>query len=185
MNPISWIRTNVARLTSLKDPPHTIALGVAIGMFFGLIPLWGLKTLLAIGVTRLLRGSIVAAAIAVTLHDIALPLVPLLLRWEYDVGYWLLSHPHALPPKLHMSHQNPINLVPLVDLFYHRSAVAARLVGCGGPRFHRHLFSHPRGGRTVAAQERFCPPAFEVSSLNELPATDSAPQNPAGANRDR
>ena len=108
MNPILWIRTSIGRLTSLKDPPHTIALGVAVGMFFGLIPLWGLKTLLAIGVARLLRGSIVAAAIAVTLHDIALPLVPLLLRWEYDVGYWLLSHPHALPPKLHMSHQNPM-----------------------------------------------------------------------------
>ena len=107
MNPFSWIRENVGRLVSLKDPPHTIAVGVAVGMFFGLIPLWGLKTLMALGVTRLLRGSIVAAAIAVTLHDVALPLVPLLLRWEYDVGFWLLSHPHSLPPKLHMSHQNP------------------------------------------------------------------------------
>ena len=107
MNPISWIRTNVGRLMSLKDQPHTIAVGMAIGMFFGLIPLWGVKTLLAIGVTRLLRGNIVAAAIAVTLHDIVLPVVPLLLRWEYDVGYWLLSHPHALPPRLHLSHQNP------------------------------------------------------------------------------
>jgi hypothetical protein len=58
-------------------------------------------------VTRLLRGNVVAAAIAATLHDVALPIVPLLLRWEYDIGYWLLSHPHALPPRLHLSHQNP------------------------------------------------------------------------------
>src|SRR5260221_3336903 len=50
---------------------------------------------------------IVTAVIAVTLHDVVLPVMPLLLRWEYDVGYWLLSHPHALPPRLHMSHQNP------------------------------------------------------------------------------
>jgi uncharacterized protein (DUF2062 family) len=107
MSPVSWIREEIGRLTSLKDPPHTIAMGVAVGMFFGLIPLWGVKTLLALGVARLLRGSIVAAAIAVSLHDIALPLLPLLLRWEYDAGYWLLSHPHALPPKLQMSHQNP------------------------------------------------------------------------------
>ncbi|HEY1477366.1 MAG TPA: DUF2062 domain-containing protein [Chthoniobacterales bacterium] len=107
MNPISWIRTNAGRLVRLKDPPHAIAIGVAVGMFFGLIPLWGLKTLLAMGVTRLLRGNVVAAAIAATLHDVALPIVPLLLRWEYDLGYWLLSHPHALPPRLHLSHQNP------------------------------------------------------------------------------
>jgi uncharacterized protein (DUF2062 family) len=107
MNPLSWIRENVTKLASLRDRPHAIAVGMAVGMFFGLIPLWGLKTLAALGVTRLLRGSIVAAAIAVTLHDIALPLLPLMLRWEYDVGYWLLSHPHALPPKLQMSHQNP------------------------------------------------------------------------------
>jgi uncharacterized protein len=103
----SWLREKAERLLSLKDPPHAIAVGMAVGMFFGLIPLWGLKTLLALAVTRLLRGSIVAAAIAVTLHDVVLPVVPLLLRWEYDVGYWLLSHPHALPPRLHMSHQNP------------------------------------------------------------------------------
>ena len=107
MTPVSWMRENLGRLTSLKDPPHTIAIGVAVGMFFGLIPLWGVKTLLALGVARLLRGSVVAAAIAVTLHDIALPLLPLLLRSEYDVGYWLLSHPHGLPPKLRMSHQSP------------------------------------------------------------------------------
>src|SRR3984893_10578692 len=99
----SWLREKVGRLLSLKDPPQAIA----VGMFFGLIPLWGLKTLLALAVTRLLRGSIVAAVIAVTLHDVILPVMPLLLRWEYDVGYWLLSHPHALPPRLHMSHQNP------------------------------------------------------------------------------
>src|SRR5258708_39639962 len=103
----SWLREKVGRLLSLKDPPQAIAVGMAVGMLFGLIPLWGLKTLLALAVTRLLRGSIVAAVIAVTLHDVVLPVMPLLLRWEYDVGYWLLSHPHALPPRLHMSHQNP------------------------------------------------------------------------------
>jgi uncharacterized protein (DUF2062 family) len=86
---------------------HVIAVSMAIGMFFGLIPLCGLKTLPAIGITRLLPGSIVGAAIGVTLHDIILPVVPLLLGWEYEVGYWLLSHPHELPPRLCLSHQSP------------------------------------------------------------------------------
>jgi uncharacterized protein (DUF2062 family) len=69
--------------------------------------LWGLKTLLALGVARLLRGNLVAAALTVTLHDLILPLWPLLLRWEYDLGYWLLSHPHELPPTLQLSHPHP------------------------------------------------------------------------------
>jgi uncharacterized protein len=107
MTPIDWLRTKSRELLQLKDKPHAIAIGTAVGIFFGFIPLWGLKTLLALGVVRLLRGNLVAAAISVTLHDVALPLMPLLLRWEYDVGYWLLSHPHELPSSLRVAHQNP------------------------------------------------------------------------------
>jgi uncharacterized protein (DUF2062 family) len=40
----------------------------------------GLKTLLAIGVAWLLHGNRLAAAVAVTLHDIVLPLT----RLSYD-----------------------------------------------------------------------------------------------------
>jgi uncharacterized protein (DUF2062 family) len=107
MKPIVWFREKYEQLLRVKDAPRAIALGAAAGIFFGFIPLWGLKTLLAIGVARLLRGSLVAAAIAVTLHDVILPLVPLLLRWEYDIGYWLLHHPHELPPHLHLHAHSP------------------------------------------------------------------------------
>jgi uncharacterized protein (DUF2062 family) len=107
MKPIVWFRDKYEQLLRVKDAPRAIALGAAVGVFFGFIPLWGLKTLLAIGVARLLRGSLVAAAIAVTLHDVILPLVPLLLRWEYDIGYWLLHHPHELPPHLHLHAHSP------------------------------------------------------------------------------
>ena len=71
------------------------------------VPLWGFKTLLALGISRLVRANLLATAIAATLHDVALPLMPLLLRWEYDIGYWLLSHPHELPPSLRLSHHSP------------------------------------------------------------------------------
>lgn len=102
----AWFADKVKRLLRVKDTPSAIATGAAAGVFFGFVPLWGLKTLLALGVTRLARGNLVAAAIAVTLHDALLPLMPLLLRWEYDVGYWLLNHPHELPPhlRLHAPH---------------------------------------------------------------------------------
>ena len=79
MTPIVWFQDKYEQLLRVKDAPRAIALGAAVGVFFGFIPLWGVKTLLAIGLARLLRGSLVAAAIAVTLHDVLLPLVPLLL----------------------------------------------------------------------------------------------------------
>jgi uncharacterized protein (DUF2062 family) len=107
MNPIAWFREKSRQLLQLKDTTHAIALGTAIGMFFGFVPLWGFKTLLALGISRLVRANLLATAIAATLHDVALPLMPLLLRWEYDIGYWLLSHPHELPPSLRLSHHSP------------------------------------------------------------------------------
>lgn len=107
MNPIRWLLEKGQQLIQLKDTSHAIALGTAVGMFFGFMPLWGFKTLLALGLSRLLRGNLLATAIATTLHDIALPLMPLLLRWEYEIGYWILSHPHGLPPSLRLSHYSP------------------------------------------------------------------------------
>jgi uncharacterized protein (DUF2062 family) len=104
---MDWFREEWERLIHLKDKRRAIAVGASVGVFFGFIPLWGLKTLLAIGSARLLRGSLVAAAIAVTLHDVILPVAPLLLRWEYDIGYWLLHHPHELPPHLHLHAHDP------------------------------------------------------------------------------
>jgi uncharacterized protein (DUF2062 family) len=103
MNPIEWLRDNGRRLVELKDTSHSIALGTAVGMFFGFMPLWGFKTLLALAVCRLFGANLLATAIAASLHDVALPILPLLLRWEYDIGFWLLSNPHTLPPKLSLS----------------------------------------------------------------------------------
>ena len=102
-----WVVSHWTKLKGIKDSPHAVATGVAAGVFFGFTPLVGLKTLLALGVTRLFRGNLLAAAIVVTLHDVLLPVAPLFLRWEYDVGYWLVSHPHSLPPQLNLHHQGP------------------------------------------------------------------------------
>lgn len=88
------------RLADIQDTPHALAGGVAIGLFFGFTPLFGLKTLLSLGAAVLLRCNPLAAAIAVSLHDVLTPFWPLLLRWEYDLGHFLLSHPHQFPAKL-------------------------------------------------------------------------------------
>ena len=99
-----WVVAQVHKLHAITDTPHAIALGFALGVFFGFLPLFGLKTLLAILFAWLLRSSKLAAVIGVTLHDLLLPFIPLLLRLEYQLGYWLLSHPHRLPPKLAIRH---------------------------------------------------------------------------------
>lgn len=92
------------KLISLKDSPHAIAGGVAIGVFMGFTPLFGLKTLLSLGGAYLLRCNPIAAVVAVSLHDIVTPLWPVLLRVEYQIGYWILSNPHHLPPKMGLHH---------------------------------------------------------------------------------
>ena len=104
MNVRHWLKEHSLKLLAIRDTPNAIAGGVAIGIFFGFTPLVGLKTLLSIFCAWLTRSNIVAAALAVTLHDVALPFMPVLFRWEYDIGYWLLSNPHRWPERLRDLH---------------------------------------------------------------------------------
>ena len=86
-----WLGKQLARIRDLKDDPRKIALGIGIGTFIGFFPPLGFKTLLAMGSTRLLKGNVIAAAIAVTLHDLLLPIAPALLIWEFHTGHWLMG----------------------------------------------------------------------------------------------
>jgi uncharacterized protein (DUF2062 family) len=97
------IREYIRKLHELldaKDAPHSVAGGTAIGIFFGFIPIFGLKTVSAMGVSLLTRCSVVASVIGVSLHDILIPVWPLILRFQFQIGFWLLSHPHHFAPPL-------------------------------------------------------------------------------------
>jgi uncharacterized protein (DUF2062 family) len=87
-----WMRAHHMTLMTLPDPPHAIALGSAIGMFFGFTPLFGLKTVLAFLTTWACKGNKTAAVITVQLHDLLLPLVPAMFLWQYKLGMWALYH---------------------------------------------------------------------------------------------
>jgi uncharacterized protein (DUF2062 family) len=100
LNLKSLVKHQAERLKQIRDAPRAVAGGVAIGIFLGFTPLLGLKTLLSILFAWMFRCSKVAAAIAVSSHDILTPVWPMVLRWEYDVGSWILSHPHHFPEKL-------------------------------------------------------------------------------------
>ena len=117
MNLRRWLHEHSLRLLAIRDTPQAIAGGVAIGIFFGFTPLFGLKTLLAIFFAWLTRSNILAAVLASALHDIALPLMPLIYRFEYDVGYFLLSHPHHWPPALVKAHWEDLHPRSWMNIF--------------------------------------------------------------------
>jgi uncharacterized protein (DUF2062 family) len=85
-----WLAAHHLTIMTLPDTPHSIALGSAIGMFFGFTPLFGLKTLLSFFGAWLCKGNKIAAVITVTLHDVLLPFVPAIFLWQYRMGMWAL-----------------------------------------------------------------------------------------------
>ena len=87
-----WMRSHHMTLMTLPDTPHAIALGAAIGMFFGFSPLFGLKTILAFLITWACRANKTAAVITVQLHDLLLPFVPAMFFWQYKLGMWAMYH---------------------------------------------------------------------------------------------
>ena len=89
---VRWMRAHHMTLMTLPDTPHAIALGAAVGMFFGFSPLIGLKTILAFLITWACRANKTAAVISVQLHDILLPLIPAIFLWQYRLGMWALYH---------------------------------------------------------------------------------------------
>src|SRR5215210_6029781 len=85
------------QLMQIRDTPHSIAAGVAIGIAVAATPLFGFKTVLALAIAWLFRSSKLAAVITVTLTDVFLPVWPILLRWQYILGFWLIHQ--ELPPR--------------------------------------------------------------------------------------
>ena len=103
MDPRRWFHEHSLKLLAIRDTPEAIAGGVAIGIFVGFTPLIGLKTALTILFAWLTRCNILAAVLASAAHDILWPVMPVIFRWQYDVGFWLLSQPHQWPPPLSKS----------------------------------------------------------------------------------
>ena len=91
----SWLVAHHMTLMTIADTPHSIALGSAIGIFFGFTPLYPLKTLLSIVVAWIFRCNKIAAAIAVTLHDVLIWVMPAVYLAEYQIGCWILHRPAA------------------------------------------------------------------------------------------
>jgi uncharacterized protein (DUF2062 family) len=92
-----YFRSLFSKLLNFHEAPHTLAGGVAIGMFMGFTPLFGLKTLLCVGAAYVLRCNPIAAVIAVSLHDVVTPFWPVLLEIEYAIGSRVVGFFDGLP----------------------------------------------------------------------------------------
>jgi hypothetical protein len=88
-----WLADHHMTLMAINDTPHSIALGSAIGMFFGFTPLYTLKTLLSIAFAWICRSNKLAAAIAGNLHDVFFLAMPAVYYFEYKMGCWVLQRP--------------------------------------------------------------------------------------------
>jgi uncharacterized protein (TIGR03546 family) len=88
-----WVRDELIRIAHIGDTPHSIAMGTACGILIGFTPLYGIKTILALFLAWIVRGNKLAAAIAVTLHDLLLPVLPAIFYYEYKLGYWMMRLP--------------------------------------------------------------------------------------------
>ena len=104
--PVSKVRAFLSKhyhkLMQIRDTPHAVAGGFSIGVLIGFTPLLGFKTLVGLLLAWLFRCSKLAAAIGVTVHDILWLIWPLILRWQYKIGYWILHH--EMPPKISRHH---------------------------------------------------------------------------------
>jgi uncharacterized protein len=105
-----WLADHHMTLVTMADTPHSIALGSAIGIFFGFTPLWSLKTLLSIAVAWICRCNKIAAAIAVTVHDVLIFVMPAIYFGEYKVGCWALGRPTAHHIRFHFGLHDYLNL---------------------------------------------------------------------------
>ena len=97
-----WLTAHHMTLMAIADTPHSIAFGSAIGVFFGFTPLYPLKTLLSILAAWVCRCNKVAAAIAVTLHDVLIFAMPAIYYAEYKLGCRVLQRPPRV--KVHSWH---------------------------------------------------------------------------------
>ena len=85
------IREFVQRVKNLEGDPHSVAMGLAIGVFISITPTIPFHTILAVALAFILRGSKAAAALGVWFSN---PITAPIFYWgSYKVGLYLLGNP--------------------------------------------------------------------------------------------
>src|ERR1051326_1981491 len=113
MNPRRWLHEHSLKLLAIRDTPEAIAGGVAIGLFFGFTPLFGLRFLASMFFAWLTRSNLPAAR----------PRHPLARRHlaahagdlSLEIRRRLLA-PQPPPPLAPAAAQNPLGTASLAGL---------------------------------------------------------------------
>ena len=109
---VSWLKAKLHLVATQKGSKHAIALGVAIGFFWGFTPLFGLKTLGSLLTAWVTRANKMAAFVSVSIHEIFFPIYPLFFLAGYHLGNWLLGHHGQAHPKLYKQLRLPVIEAP-------------------------------------------------------------------------
>lgn len=91
MKIVARCKEGIAKVAALEDTPHAVALGVAIGILFGITPLFGIKMPLAVALSFILRGNVIATLIIVGMADLLVPVLAAVYFLEYKIGCFLLA----------------------------------------------------------------------------------------------
>jgi uncharacterized protein (DUF2062 family) len=100
------IRYAYLKLTRLRSSPPAIARGFAAGAFTGMMPLFGVQTIVAVGLATLVKGNPIAAALTTWVSN-PITFLPLYMV-NFKVGQLLLGT-HGLMLSLHWG-------MPLIEL---------------------------------------------------------------------
>jgi len=85
-------KLNIIRLARIQATPDTIARGMALGLFIGMTPTFGVQMFLALIFAFILRQNKIAAVIGV--WNTTPVTAPFIYGLEYEVGRVLLGLPH-------------------------------------------------------------------------------------------
>jgi len=89
-------KLNLIRLARLRGEPDEIARGMALGLFIGMTPTFGIQIFLALFFAFLLRQNKIAALIGVWITN---PLTaPIIYGMEFEIGRILMGIPRPVAP---------------------------------------------------------------------------------------
>lgn len=105
----------MARVLKEHHAPHEVALGVAIGAFIAVLPLYGLHTVLCVIAAILIPRANKLAILLGT--NISLPPTIATITWtSYDIGRLMLAHKHY--PPLSWDYARNFNISKFSEFYY-------------------------------------------------------------------
>ncbi|VXD23086.1 conserved membrane hypothetical protein [Planktothrix serta PCC 8927] len=104
-----WRKYFYRRFIHRQGKPEYLARGLAIGVFTGWFPFFGLQIVFGVGLATLLRGHKLLAAVGTWISN---PITAIPIYWfNFHIGQWLLGFPTlSLEEEQSLSFDNILNL---------------------------------------------------------------------------